>query len=186
MSRHIEIIARGVVERDGRILLCRNIQAGYYYLPGGHVESGESAAAALAREFVEETGLNARVGAHVLTAEVAFTRSNRVIHEVNLVFHVEQLTPPTTPTPHTIHGRATPPTAAGSRSRRGADMFHGEQFEVTSREPGIEFAWIDLRELSACDVRPASIRDWLRLPPEARAGFISDIQSQMPGSADGR
>ena len=47
----IELIARGVFVRGGAVLLCQNVKHGYYYLPGGHVEFGEAAAVALAREI---------------------------------------------------------------------------------------------------------------------------------------
>jgi ADP-ribose pyrophosphatase YjhB (NUDIX family) len=86
----IEILARGLLVVDGRVLLCRNVKHGYRYLPGGHVEPGESAAAALAREFLEESGVEVRVGPLLLTSEHGFVQKGRPRHEVDLVFHVEQ------------------------------------------------------------------------------------------------
>ncbi len=53
----IEVIARGLCIRDGKVLLCRHIKQAYNYLPGGHVEFGESATDALAREMMEEAGV---------------------------------------------------------------------------------------------------------------------------------
>lgn len=86
----IEIIARGLVkDRAGRVLLCKNIKGGYYYLPGGHVELGEQAAIALKREFAEETGRRAIVGRLLACEEHLFHRKGRIKHEINLVFHVE-------------------------------------------------------------------------------------------------
>jgi ADP-ribose pyrophosphatase YjhB (NUDIX family) len=41
----IEVIARGVMFHEEHVLLCQNCKHGYYYLPGGHVEPGEAAAA---------------------------------------------------------------------------------------------------------------------------------------------
>src|SRR5262249_44925533 len=41
---HIEVIARGVIRRGRFVLACRNVKKGYVYLPGGHVEFGETAA----------------------------------------------------------------------------------------------------------------------------------------------
>lgn len=87
--RRIEIIARGLARRDGSVLLCRSVAGGHSYLPGGHVEPGESAADALAREFMEETGVETRVGPLLLAAEVRFTQDGRARHELDLVFHVE-------------------------------------------------------------------------------------------------
>lgn len=88
-KRHIELIARGVLMRQGKVLLCRSVRGGYFYLPGGHVEFGEKAAAAVRREFKEETGLDIVVGQCVLVTEGHFFAGDREHHEVNLVFLVE-------------------------------------------------------------------------------------------------
>lgn len=85
----IEVIARGVWIEGGKVLLCQNTKAGYYYLPGGHVEFGEAAATALAREFREETGIEVQVGTCVLVTEGVFQAGKREHHELNLVFHVQ-------------------------------------------------------------------------------------------------
>lgn len=87
----VEIIARGVLKRAGKVLLCQNVVNGYFYLPGGHVEFGESARGALAREFMEECGCRVRVKQLAAVSEGTFTLKRRVHHEVNLVFHVEQV-----------------------------------------------------------------------------------------------
>jgi len=90
-GEHIEIIARGCLVHGSRVLLCRNLKHGYLYLPGGHVEFGESAAAALAREFLEECAVKLRVGDLALVSEGRFQTHKRQHHEINLVFHVEQV-----------------------------------------------------------------------------------------------
>lgn len=87
--KKIECIARGLAVRDGRILLCRNIEHDLTYLPGGHVDPGEMAAEALAREFTEECGLKVRVGPFLLANEHTFTQQGKPRHEWNTVFHVE-------------------------------------------------------------------------------------------------
>ena len=86
---HIEIIARGVWIQAGQILLCRNVAGEYWYLPGGHVDAGESAASALRREFVEETGIKPVIGGLRLVMENMFRDSRKRHHELLLVFHVE-------------------------------------------------------------------------------------------------
>lgn len=87
--KHIEFLARGLTVRDGKVLVCRSVEGGYCYLPGGHVEPGEAAAAALAREFVEETGLMVTVGKLAVVSEERFVQNGKPRHELNLVFHVE-------------------------------------------------------------------------------------------------
>ena len=53
--------ASACVWRDGRVLLIERAKPpiGMWSLPGGHVEPGETAAAAALRELQEETGLSA-------------------------------------------------------------------------------------------------------------------------------
>jgi 8-oxo-dGTP diphosphatase len=50
----IEIISRVLILKDNKLLLCKALKGGHYYLPGGHVEFGENAEAALQREMIEE------------------------------------------------------------------------------------------------------------------------------------
>lgn len=85
----IEVIARGAWIDGGKVLLCLNEKGGFYYLPGGHVEFGESAARALAREFEEETGIQVRVAGCVLVTEGFFESGRKPHHELNLLFHVK-------------------------------------------------------------------------------------------------
>ena len=88
-DRSIEFIARGLVICEGRVLLCKNIKHGYYFLPGGHVEFGETAESALAREFREEAAVDVKCDGVALVAEHLFDRKKGPCHEVNVVFHVE-------------------------------------------------------------------------------------------------
>lgn len=56
--------AFGVLVRDGK-LACVRVDRGegsYFDLPGGAIDEGENEAAALVREFAEETGLKVRAG----------------------------------------------------------------------------------------------------------------------------
>ena len=47
-----------IFDEHGRILLTRRADNGQWCLPGGGMESGESAAEACEREVLEETGLS--------------------------------------------------------------------------------------------------------------------------------
>jgi ADP-ribose pyrophosphatase YjhB (NUDIX family) len=50
-----------IFDHEGKILLTRRTDNGQWCLPGGGMESGESAAEACEREVLEETGLSVRV-----------------------------------------------------------------------------------------------------------------------------
>lgn len=88
--KRIEFLARGLWIQGQSVLVCRNIGHGHCYLPGGHVEPGESASDAVAREFREETGEHVRVGPARVVMEHLFEQRGKPRHEVSIVFHVER------------------------------------------------------------------------------------------------
>lgn len=50
----IRINARALIIKDNNILLVKNIKKGFYFLPGGGLEFGETLQDAIKREFQEE------------------------------------------------------------------------------------------------------------------------------------
>jgi len=82
----IETIARGVLIQDGKVLLCKAKGSATTYLPGGHIEFGETGEAALAREMVEETGLRVTVGKLLGVVENSFLQHGKRHCEINLVY----------------------------------------------------------------------------------------------------
>ena len=62
--RHPQLAVSAAIFRDGRILLVRRARSpakGFYSLPGGRVEFGETLHAALHREVDEETALKIEI-----------------------------------------------------------------------------------------------------------------------------
>jgi 8-oxo-dGTP diphosphatase len=61
---HPQLAVSAAIFRDGRVLLVRRARSpakGFYSLPGGRVEYGESLTTALHREVDEETGLRIEI-----------------------------------------------------------------------------------------------------------------------------
>jgi 8-oxo-dGTP diphosphatase len=69
-------VVAGVMERDGRILICRRRSDQAHPLkwefPGGKMEAGESPQAALVRELEEELGIECAPGAELMRYEFAY------------------------------------------------------------------------------------------------------------------
>lgn len=122
----IHTLARGVLMSQDHILLCRNPKKGWAYLPGGHVEPGEPAEAALLRELHEELGIDgARIGRYLGLFEYCFGVDSESdachSHEYNLLFSVED---------HGLEAQAQP-----------------ESLEPES----VTFFWHPLKELYSCE-----------------------------------
>lgn len=61
-ERPKRVVVAGIIVRDGRVLVVRNIKHGLRIEPpGGKVEEGESMEAAVERELSEELGIRVRV-----------------------------------------------------------------------------------------------------------------------------
>lgn len=91
----IETIARGVCIQRGRLLLCRAKGGSSTYLPGGHIEFGETGRAALVREMQEEMKAAAQTGRFLGAMENSFMQHGKPHAEINLIY--ELILPPDTP-----------------------------------------------------------------------------------------
>ncbi len=85
----IETIARGVCILDGRLLLCKAKGGKTSYLPGGHIEFGETGRQALVREMREETGLAATTGRFLGCLENSFEQHGKPHAEINLIYELK-------------------------------------------------------------------------------------------------
>ena len=88
-KKEIDILVRAIIQDKGKILLCKKKRKNYYFFPGGHVEFGESAKKALAREIKEELGLKIKKSSFIGGSEYLFTEDGKKYHEINLTFEVK-------------------------------------------------------------------------------------------------
>lgn len=74
--------ACGIIEQDGKFLLVKMRNNGFFCLPGGHVEIGENTAHAALREMKEETGFDLEIVKLVAITENFFNARYRKGHEL--------------------------------------------------------------------------------------------------------
>ena len=84
----IELLVRAVIEDHGRFLIAHTKGASNTYLPGGHVEAGESLKHALVRELKEELGLDVEVDRYLGAIEHAWVDGGGNNHEISHFFQV--------------------------------------------------------------------------------------------------
>lgn len=87
--KYIEVISRVIILKDDKILLCRNKERGNYYLPGGHVEFGDTMLKTVYKELNEELGLKEDEILdlkYVDILENLFGKDEITNHEIVLVF----------------------------------------------------------------------------------------------------
>lgn len=87
-TRQFEICARALIISDNKILICHGKKNGHYFFPGGHIELGESAEIALAREIKEELKAKIIKSEYIGTIENIY-QDNGYHHEFNLVFNIK-------------------------------------------------------------------------------------------------
>jgi len=98
-------LARGIIISDNKVLLAHAIGHRNTFLPGGHIEFGESAPIALKREIEEEMGLSCDIESFLGVVEHKWEK-NKVIHcEINQAFKVKipEIEAPISPTSQEPH-----------------------------------------------------------------------------------
>lgn len=135
-SHRFQLRAAGVIVHGGAVLLHRAPCDGFWALPGGRVEAGEEAAQAVVREMREELCLGVEVLQLAWVVENFFDHQDVPYHEIGMYF------------------RAVLNEGCPLLSNPGP--FFG-------REPGksLEFAWFQISDLAAMDVRPTFLADLL-------------------------
>ncbi len=84
-----ELLTRAIIVQNNNILLCKNIKNpahSYYFLPGGHVEQGESPEKALEREVHEEIGREILAIKKIVEFENVFEEDGKTYDEYTYVY----------------------------------------------------------------------------------------------------
>ena len=85
-DKKFHLIARAVILNGRSVLLVRQKGMSNTFLPGGHIEIGESAGAALQREIREELGLRLEIEKFLGCVEAGWEECATCNYEINLLF----------------------------------------------------------------------------------------------------
>ncbi len=138
-KNNIHVLSRAVIIDDKQILLCKTLDLakGFYFLPGGHVEHGESVEDTLIRELIEESGVECKIQRFLGCLEYSFEPRYSSIchsHEYNFVFEVK------------------------------SDLLKSN-YKIPQIEPHIELIWMPMDVLSEIDFRAEPFKklipEWL-------------------------
>ena len=117
---------------DGKVLLCLPKDRSYSYLPGGHIEFGETGREALVREMKEETGLDATAGELLGVVESSFVQKGERHCEINLIYEMKL-----------------------------REEGRGKREEVQALEDWICFDWVDCDKIDSANLLPNEMVDFL-------------------------
>lgn len=150
-QNNIHVLSRAVIIDQGHILLCKTLDLpiSFYFLPGGHVEYGESVETSVLRELYEETGAKCRIKRFLGCLEFSFEPGHSSIchnHEYNFIFEAE----------------------SGALKINHA---------IPQLEPHIELVWIPLSQMTDIDFRAEPLRTLL--PEWLKAELNNSFQSVM-------
>lgn len=94
MPRPVVVKALAAVfDEDGRLLVQTDLHESFYRLPGGTLEFGETAQAAVTRELHEEYRIGIRAGRLLVVIENQFSAADGHHHELALVHHASLTSP---------------------------------------------------------------------------------------------
>lgn len=136
--------SRAVIVNRNHILLCKTVglKQNFYFLPGGHIEHGESAKDAMIRELMEELGLEFKIQRFLGCLEYSFDpkiiqHAKCHTHEYSLIFEISN------------------------------DLLISYDQPLKQMEDHIEMNWIPLVNLNLIDLRPEPLKmlipKWLNL-----------------------
>lgn len=135
-KNHIHALARAVIIDQEHLLVCKTLDlpSNFYFIPGGHIEHGESAEETVLRELKEESGAACRIKRFLGCLEHSFEPGYSSIchnHEYNFIFEAE------------------------------SDSLKFP-YAIPQCEENIALLWMPLTEVQEIDFRPAPLKTLLQ------------------------
>ena len=129
LRRPLTLGVRGVVvDGEGRVLLVRHTYVSGWHFPGGGVEKAETAAAAIARELVEEAGIYLVEPARLVSIHAnhaVFPNDHVLLYRADRWTQGEATSRGEIAETGFFHPKDPPPGVSGGTARRLAELFAG-------------------------------------------------------------
>lgn len=148
-KNHICALARAIIIDQEHLLVCRTLDlpSNFYFIPGGHIEHGESAEQTVIRELKEESGSECTIKRFLGCLEHSFEPGYSSIchnHEYNFIFEAESVS---LKFPHAI----------------------------PQCEANLELLWMPLSQIQEIDFRPEPLKTLIQewMAHDLKAAFQS-------------
>lgn len=131
--------AAGLIIKNNKILIVEMDNNGYYCLPGGYVEMGETTEEAVKRELKEEFGQEVKVIKYLGMVENYFvTKSLRKMHEISCYYLLDLVDE--------------------NILLEDKSLLENDNEHIVR----LDFKWVDLNELDNYDVRPVFLKELVK------------------------
>lgn len=137
----------GVLVRNNKLLVQRDINSSDYALPGGHVKIGELAEESLIREFKEETGADISCD-RLIWVEECFWEWNKTKMSTIAFYYLVEL------------------------SNIG-DLPDNDSFVAQKDNDNVELGWVSLRELKNLNIYPLFLKEKISNIAEGVEHFVT-------------
>lgn len=155
-KNNIHVQSRAVIIKDRHILLCKTtgLDPDFYFLPGGHIEHGESARNAMLRELKEEIGFEFEIIRFLACFEYSFDPNIKKhakchTHEYNFIFE------------------------------SNSNFLPAPNIALAQLEDHIKILWIPIDQLEKIDLRPEPLKDFI--PKWLNLNLNPAFESKMEG-----
>ncbi|PAT00969.1 hypothetical protein CI105_08965 [Candidatus Izimaplasma bacterium ZiA1] len=138
----------GILIRNNKLLVQKDIKTNIYALPGGHVKISESSNISLVREFLEETGVNINCE-RLLFVEEGFWSSNNSKYNTIAFYYLVSLV-------------------------NEDDLPDDLEIRKLNDNDNVELSWISLDKLGELNIYPRFIKNNLITIDKGIKHFISN------------
>lgn len=129
----------GIIIKNNKVLIVEMDNNGFYCLPGGYVDIGETTEEAVIREFKEEYGKEVEIKKYLGMVENYFvTKSLRKMHEISCYYLLDFVDP--------------------SVTFDDVSLLENDNDHIVR----LDFKWVDISEIDNYNIKPTFLKELLK------------------------